>query len=121
MWSMHVERGCRLFTGHEGCMCEKGGVCNIGVASSTRYNIGGARVLQGKEAPFRRQYIIRVLIPCYKESLAIIQRTVLAAKRADRPPGTRMVIYVCDDGNDEKKLAWIQRIDDPEVCPHGLR
>lgn len=72
--------------------------------------------VQGKEAPFRRQYIIRVLIPCYKESLAIIQRTVLAAKRADRPHGTRMVIYICDDGNDEKKVAWVQRIEDPEVC-----
>lgn len=80
-------------------------------------------VLQGKEAPFRRQYNVRVLIPCYKESLAIIQRTVLAAKRADRPPGTRMVIYICDDGNDEKKLNWTQRIDDPEVRrnhPHLL-
>lgn len=73
--------------------------------------------MQGKEAPFRRHYNIRVLIPCYKESLAIIQRTVLAAKRADRPPGTRMTIYVCDDGNDEKKIAWVQRIDDPEVLP----
>lgn len=71
----------------------------------------------GKEAPFRRAYNIRVMIPCYKESLAIIQRTVLAAKRADRPPGMTLVIYVCDDGADEKKLAWVQRMNDPEVCP----
>jgi hypothetical protein len=69
----------------------------------------------GKEAPFRRNYNVRVLIPCYKESLAIIQRTVLAAKRADRPPGTSLTIYVCDDGEDEKKLAWVQRMHDPEV------
>ena len=63
----------------------------------------------------RRDYNVRVLIPCYKESLAIIQRTVLAAKRADRPPGTRLFIYVCDDGNDPKKLAWVQQINDPEI------
>lgn len=70
----------------------------------------------GKEAPFRRAYNVRVMIPCYKESLAIIQRTVLASKRADRPPGMKLVVYVCDDGNDEKKLAWVQRMNDPEVC-----
>jgi endoglucanase len=69
----------------------------------------------GKEAPFRRKYNVRVMIPCYKESLAIIQRTVLASKRADRPPGMKLVIYVCDDGNDDKKLAWVQRLNDPEV------
>ena len=63
----------------------------------------------------RRAYNVRVLIPCYKESLAIIQRTVLAAKRADRPPGTKLYIYVCDDGNDPKKLAWVQQAADPEI------
>jgi cellulose synthase/poly-beta-1,6-N-acetylglucosamine synthase-like glycosyltransferase len=56
-----------------------------------------------------------VLIPCFKESLAIIQRTVLAAKRADRPPGMRLKIYICDDGHDEKKFNWVQRLNDPEV------
>jgi cellulose synthase/poly-beta-1,6-N-acetylglucosamine synthase-like glycosyltransferase len=58
---------------------------------------------------------VRVLVPCFKESLAIIQRNVLAAKRADRPPGTKLFIYVCDDGNDEKKWNWVQQMNDPEV------
>jgi hypothetical protein len=71
--------------------------------------------VQVAEKGLRRNYVVRVLIPCYKESLAIIQRTVLAAKRADRPAGTRVVIYVCDDGNDPKKKAWVKQMDSPEV------
>lgn len=58
---------------------------------------------------------MRVLVPCYRESLAIIQRTVLAAKRADRPPGVRVAIYVCDDGADAKKRAWVAQLGDPEI------
>ena len=51
---------------------------------------------------------MRVLVPCYKETLAITQRTVLAARRADRPPGCQVTIYICDDGNDAKKRAWVR-------------
>lgn len=50
---------------------------------------------------------MRVLIPCYKESLAITQRTVLAARRADKPAGTRVIIYICDDGADSQKADWV--------------
>ena len=58
--------------------------------------------------PLRRNYNVRVLVPCYKESLAIVQRTVLAARRADRPPGTRVIIYVCDDGDDPPSATgWL--------------
>jgi hypothetical protein len=71
--------------------------------------------VQGMELPLRREYNVRVLVPCYKESLAIIQRTVLAARRADRPPGTSVTIYICDDGNDARKRAWVRRLNDPEV------
>lgn len=64
-------------------------------------------VRPGELPPLRRKYIIRVLIPCYKESLAITQRTVLAARRADRPAGTRVIIYICDDGGDSSKSDWV--------------
>jgi cellulose synthase/poly-beta-1,6-N-acetylglucosamine synthase-like glycosyltransferase len=60
--------------------------------------------------PLRRKYTMRVLVPCYKESLAIIQRTVLAARRADRPAGTHVIIYVCDDGADPKKADWVRAL-----------
>ena len=51
-----------------------------------------------------------MLIPCYKESLPITQRTVLAARRADKPAGTRVIIYICDDGADEAKADWVTLI-----------
>lgn len=61
----------------------------------------------GQLPPLRRKYTVRVLIPCYKESLAITQRTVLAARRADKPAGTRVIIYICDDGADPQKADWV--------------
>ena len=71
--------------------------------------------MQGLELPLRRDYVVRVLVPCFKESLAMIQRTVLAARRADRPPGTKIFIYICDDGGDPRKRMWVKRLRDPEV------
>ena len=41
-------------------------------------------------ATLRRQYHIRVLVPCYSEPLAIVQRTVLAARRAIVPDGCQV-------------------------------
>jgi len=64
---------------------------------------------------FRRNYTVRVMVPCYKESLEIVQRTIIAALRAERPVGTRVVIYLCDDGGDVKKKAWIDGMEDPNV------
>lgn len=55
------------------------------------------------------------MIPCYKESLAIIQRTVYACRRADRPFGMRLIIYLCDDGSDPKKRDWIASLSDPNI------
>ena len=66
-------------------------------ASWARHNTA-ALLCAGQMPPLRRKYTVRVLVPCYKESLAIIQRTVLAARRADKPAGTRVIIYICDDG-----------------------
>lgn len=49
---------------------------------------------------------MRVLVPCYREELAIVQRTVLAALDADLPPGSRRLVYLCDDGADAAKRQW---------------
>jgi endoglucanase len=65
--------------------------------------------------PLRRKYNVRVLIPCYKESLAIVQRTVLAARRADKPAGSRVIIYICDDGADPAKSSWVSSLLDRDI------
>ena len=54
------------------------------------------------------QYHIRVMIPCYKEDLDIVQRTVLAALGADLPAGCERTVYLCDDGKDPGKRQWAQ-------------
>ncbi len=54
------------------------------------------------------QYHVRVLIPCYKESLEIVQRTVLAALEAELPGSCARTVYLCDDGKDPEKRAWVQ-------------
>lgn len=54
------------------------------------------------------QYHIRVMIPCYKEDLEIVQNTVKAAAAAELPRGCSRTIYLCDDGKDVEKRKWIQ-------------
>jgi cellulose synthase/poly-beta-1,6-N-acetylglucosamine synthase-like glycosyltransferase len=61
---------------------------------------------------FRRQYHIRVLIPCYSEPLAIVQRTILAARRAIVPPGCELTIYLCDDGKKSNKQKFCDSLAD---------
>ena len=46
-------------------------------------------------AHLRRRYSVRVLIPCYQESLAIVRRTVMAAFKATIPIGCNVTIYLC--------------------------
>jgi cellulose synthase/poly-beta-1,6-N-acetylglucosamine synthase-like glycosyltransferase len=58
----------------------------------------------------RRGYSIRVLVPCYKESLAIVRRTVLAALNARLPDGCSSTVYLCDDGKDLDKRDWISSL-----------
>eukprot|EP01025_Chloroclados_australasicus_P030473 TRINITY_DN3057_c1_g2_i1.p1 TRINITY_DN3057_c1_g2~~TRINITY_DN3057_c1_g2_i1.p1 ORF type:complete len:1210 (-),score=95.83 TRINITY_DN3057_c1_g2_i1:140-3769(-) len=57
--------------------------------------------------PLRRHYNIRVLIPCYKESLEIIKQTVQAATQCFTPDGVNIFVYICDDGKDAKKKEWV--------------
>jgi hypothetical protein len=71
--------------------------------------------MQGQPQCLRRDYTVRVLVPCGAQSLAAAQRTVLAAKLAGRPPGAALRIYVCDGGRDARKCAWVLHLDDPEI------
>jgi endoglucanase len=64
----------------------------------------------GAGAPLRRRYHVRVLVPCYTEPLAIVQRTVLAARRAAIPPGCEVTIYLCDDGKRPEKRRFIESL-----------
>jgi endoglucanase len=62
------------------------------------------------ETTLRRQYHIRVLVPTYSEPLAIVQRTVLAARRAVVPPGCQLTIYLCDDGKKAEKRKFVESL-----------
>ena len=53
-------------------------------------------------------YHVRVLIPCYKESLEILARTCSAALDAVLPEGCTRTVYLCDDGGDVTKRKWVQ-------------
>ena len=52
------------------------------------------------------RYHIRVLVPCYKEPLEIVARTVQAAYNAKLPAGCDATMYLCDDGKDPQKRKW---------------
>jgi cellulose synthase/poly-beta-1,6-N-acetylglucosamine synthase-like glycosyltransferase len=65
--------------------------------------------LQGSNI-LRRQYHIRVLVPCYSEPLPIVQRTVLAARRALLPQGCKLTIYLCDDGKKVDKRKFVESL-----------
>eukprot|EP00475_Leptophrys_vorax_P022138 TRINITY_DN3009_c0_g1_i1.p1 TRINITY_DN3009_c0_g1~~TRINITY_DN3009_c0_g1_i1.p1 ORF type:complete len:681 (-),score=165.03 TRINITY_DN3009_c0_g1_i1:68-2110(-) len=54
-------------------------------------------------------YVIRVLIPCYKEPVDIVNKVVLAATKLhfDRD---RLHVYLCDDGSDPKKEEWVKQL-----------
>lgn len=52
-------------------------------------------------------YVVRVLIPCYTESLEIVAQTVLAAANADLPHLACRTVYLLDDGKDAAKAAWV--------------
>jgi len=55
-------------------------------------------------------YHVRVLIPCYKEDLAIVRRTIMAAYDSLLPAGCARTIYLCDDGKDPKKRKFCEAI-----------
>lgn len=61
--------------------------------------------LQSKRCKMDR-YVIRVLIPCYKEDLSVIRPTVLSALNMKHEP-KNIHVYLCDDGADFKKESWV--------------
>lgn len=42
-----------------------------------------------------------------QESLGTIEHTVTAALDADMPPSCKRTVYLCDDGEDKEKEAWV--------------
>lgn len=57
----------------------------------------------------------QVLIPCYTESLEVVQATVLAAAGADLPSGSSRTVWLLDDGNSNEKRNWIASLRRPDV------
>ncbi len=72
--------------------------------------------------PFTRHpYHVRVLVPCYKEGLDILRRTVMAAFDAALPEGCERTIYLLDDGKDAKKRKWVDSLGPGVVYVSGRR
>ena len=61
-------------------------------------------------AQVKLAYHVRVLVPCYKEELDIVQRTVLAALAAHLPGSCARTVYLCDDGKDAEKRRWVANL-----------
>ena len=85
----------------------------LGAASIAFYGVwliavpnNGDITCRPHDAPLRRRYHVRVLIPCYNEPLAIVRRTALAARRADVPAGCQVTVYLCDDGRQDDKRRF---------------
>ncbi len=53
----------------------------------------------------RLPYVLRVVVPCYKEPLDVVKATVQAAYDAPLPHGCTKYVYLCDDGKDPEKKA----------------
>lgn len=56
-------------------------------------------------------YIIRCLVPCYREDLEIVKSTCLAALHMDyKYRGTNLFVYILDDGQDSEKKSWVEKM-----------
>jgi cellulose synthase/poly-beta-1,6-N-acetylglucosamine synthase-like glycosyltransferase len=53
------------------------------------------------------RYHIRVMIPCYKEDIDIVKKTIEAAAAATLPADCGRTIYLCDDGKDPEKRKFM--------------
>ena len=69
----------------------------------------------------KNPYHVRVLVPCYKESLEILRRTVMAAYDAVLPEGCSRTIYLLDDGKDPKKRKWVDSLGADVVYVSGRK
>jgi hypothetical protein len=59
---------------------------------------------------------VRVMVPCYKESVELVRHTVMGALRAPLPKNTLKTVYVCDDGKDPAKEAMVQELNAEWGC-----
>jgi hypothetical protein len=50
---------------------------------------------------------VRVLVPCYKESVELVKITVLGAVKAPLPRNTLRTVYLCDDGKVGCRWGWL--------------
>ena len=66
-------------------------------------------------------YHARVLIPCYREPLHIIVKTINAAYDALLPHGCHRTVYVCDDGQDPKLRRFCRAMGPSVVYVSGRR
>jgi cellulose synthase/poly-beta-1,6-N-acetylglucosamine synthase-like glycosyltransferase len=69
----------------------------------------------------RLPYHVRVCVPCYKEDLEIVRRTIMAAYDADLPRGCSRTIYLCDDGKDPAKRKWCEKMGPSVVYVSGRK
>ena len=63
--------------------------CDNYVMLQILYGILLTRRKEYIDHPITRRFHVRVLIPCYSESLEIVSETALAARRATLPAGCR--------------------------------
>jgi cellulose synthase/poly-beta-1,6-N-acetylglucosamine synthase-like glycosyltransferase len=57
----------------------------------------------------RCAYVIRILVPCYKEDLDIIRNTVLSALDLEYDRD-KLSVYILDDGGDLSKMDWVSKM-----------
>lgn len=66
--------------------------------------------------PLARAFHVRVMLPCYRESLELIQATAYATIRAELPSGCFRSVYICDDGKDPGAPPLPCAVGSPESC-----
>ncbi len=62
--------------------------------------------------PSPHRFDLRILVPCYKEDLEVVENTVKAILNADYPHNTTRTVYLCDDGNDPLKRDFANKVSD---------
>eukprot|EP00475_Leptophrys_vorax_P041454 TRINITY_DN78186_c0_g1_i1.p1 TRINITY_DN78186_c0_g1~~TRINITY_DN78186_c0_g1_i1.p1 ORF type:complete len:1100 (+),score=339.37 TRINITY_DN78186_c0_g1_i1:176-3475(+) len=76
-----------------------------GGTTVTKVSMAADRVGQEAEPEEFLAYTVRVLVPCYKEGLDIVQPTLTAALKM-KHDADKLFVYLCDDGNDPEKEKW---------------
>jgi hypothetical protein len=69
--------------------------------------------------PCCHRFDVRVLVPCYKESVEVVENTLRATLNADMPHNSTRTIYVCDDGADPIKEQLAAKLGNDVVYVTG--